>query len=131
LPSGPALFPKTKKHDQLQLTRSHPTSAAQRARPPRRLRPPEPPARQGPGQPRRQAGEYHYNCPLDQQFFAFTGIDHEVMLAEIKGGKTDVQLLEWVGTKTKRLPFEIASWSAWVENYGPGGAPAMSGSPRS
>jgi Domain of unknown function (DUF5069) len=70
-----------------------------------------------------KAGEFHYNCPLDQQFFAFTGIDHEVMLAEIKSGKTDVQILEWVGTKTKRLPFEIASWSAWVENYGPGGAP--------
>src|SRR5471030_2035964 len=61
-----------------------------------------------------KAGEFHYNCPLDQQFFAFTAIDHEVMLAEIKTGKTDVQMLEWVGTKTKRLPAEIASWSAWM-----------------
>ena len=43
-----------------------------------------------------KAGEYHYNCPLDQRFFAFTGIDQEKMLAEIKTGKTDVQMLEWV-----------------------------------
>ena len=59
--------------------------------------------------------EYHYNCPLDQQFFAFTGIDHEVMLAEIKTGKTDLQILEWVNARAKRLPFEIGTWSACID----------------
>ncbi|MBW8782166.1 MAG: DUF5069 domain-containing protein [Verrucomicrobia bacterium] len=68
-----------------------------------------------------KAGEYHYNCPLDQQFFTFTGIDHEALLAEIKTGKTDVQILDWVKTKTRRLPFEVASWSTWLEAHGPGG----------
>src|SRR5450432_3235242 len=66
--------------------------------------------------------EYHYNCPLDQLFFAFTGISHEAMLAEIKSGKTDVQVLEWVNAQAKRLPYEVATWSAWVELRGPGGA---------
>jgi len=70
-----------------------------------------------------KGAEYHYNCPLDQLFFAFTGIDHEAMLAEIKTGKSDVQILEWVNGKAKRLPYEVATWSAWVELRGPGGAP--------
>jgi hypothetical protein len=70
-----------------------------------------------------KAAEYHYNCPLDQLFFTFTGIDHEAMLAEIKSGKTDVQILEWVNTRSKRQPWEIATWSSWVELRGPGGAP--------
>lgn len=65
---------------------------------------------------------YHYNCPLDKQFFDFTGINNEVMLAEIKTGKSDSAILAWVRANTKRLPSEIYSWSAWVELYGPGGA---------
>ena len=68
-----------------------------------------------------KGAEYHYNCPLDQMFFAFTGIDHEAMLAEIKSGKTDVQILEWVNARAKRLPYEIVTWSSWVELRGPGG----------
>ncbi len=70
-----------------------------------------------------KAAEYHYNCPLDQQFFAFTGINHEAMLAEIKSGKSDIQILEWVNAQAKKLPYDIVTWSAWVEQRGPGGAP--------
>jgi hypothetical protein len=68
-------------------------------------------------------GEYHYNCPLDQQFFGFTGLNHEAVLAEVKSGKTDVQMLEWVNAQAKRLPHEVAAWSAWMELNGPGGTP--------
>lgn len=68
-----------------------------------------------------KGAEYHYNCPLDQQFFAFTGINHEVMLAEIKSGKTDAQILAWVNEQSKRLPAEVVAWSAWMELHGPGG----------
>ncbi|NBX59754.1 MAG: DUF5069 domain-containing protein, partial [Opitutaceae bacterium] len=45
-----------------------------------------------------KGGEYHYNCPLDEAFFGFTGIDHAAMLAEIKTGKNDVEILAWVST---------------------------------
>ncbi|MEI7566874.1 MAG: DUF5069 domain-containing protein [Opitutaceae bacterium] len=69
-----------------------------------------------------KGGEYHYNCPLDEAFFGFTGIDHAAMLAEIKTGKTDVEILAWVSTQTKHQPHEIAAWSAWLELNGPGGA---------
>jgi hypothetical protein len=67
-------------------------------------------------------GEYHYNCPLDRQFFDFTGIDHDALLAEAKAGKSDSEMLAWVRSKTKRIPAEIAAWSCWLDRHGPGGA---------
>jgi hypothetical protein len=63
-------------------------------------------------------GAYHYNCPLDQYFFSFTGIDHEAMLAVIKTGKSDTEILAWVESQTKRTPSEIVAWSAWLEQRG-------------
>ena len=69
-----------------------------------------------------KGGEYHYNCPLDGAFFGFTGIDHAAMLAEIKTGKTDVEMLAWVSAQTKQPPHQIAAWSAWLEVHGPGDA---------
>jgi len=66
--------------------------------------------------------DYSYNCPLDQLFFAFTGINPEAMLAEIKSGKSDVEMLEWVSVLAKKLPHDINTWSAWLEMRGPGGA---------
>jgi hypothetical protein len=70
-----------------------------------------------------KGGEYHYNCPLDERFFAFTGITQEAMLAEIKSGKTDLQILNYVNETAKRQPYEVVAWSAWLEQNGPGGAP--------
>lgn len=69
-----------------------------------------------------RAGEFHYNCPLDHRFFAFTGINPKKMLTAIKSGKTDVLMLAWVNQHTKRLPAEVAAWSVWMEQVGPGGA---------
>jgi hypothetical protein len=68
-------------------------------------------------------GEYKWNCPLDKRFFAFTGIDEAALLAEIKPGRSDVEMLAWIGTQTKRQPYEIAAWSAWLDQNGPGGIP--------
>lgn len=68
-----------------------------------------------------KAGEFHYNCPLDRRFFDFTGIDHEAMLAEIRSGKSDGQMLEWVRAHTGRQPWEIAAWSDWLSKLGSGG----------
>lgn len=65
---------------------------------------------------------YHFNCPLDRRFFDFTGIDHEIMLAEIKKGGSDTEILTWVNATTKRTPFEVRAWSEWMEQLAPGGA---------
>lgn len=66
-------------------------------------------------------GDYHYHCPFDQRFFAFTGIDHEVFMAEVKTGKSDSELLAYVQAQTqpKRHASEIATWSAWMEQLAP------------
>ncbi|HVS51373.1 MAG TPA: DUF5069 domain-containing protein [Opitutaceae bacterium] len=66
--------------------------------------------------------EYHYNCPMDRNFFDFTGLDHEALLAELKKGRSDTQMLAYVRANTKRMPSEIYAWSQWVEQHGPGGA---------
>src|SRR5437667_10674322 len=57
-------------------------------------------------------GEYHYNCPLDQRFLSFVGIDGKKLLAELKQGKGDGEILEWVQSHAqhKRAPWEIQQW---------------------
>ncbi len=69
-----------------------------------------------------KAGSYKYNCPLDRNFFDFTGIDHEASMAELKQGKSDTEMLAWVRAATKRTPSEVYHWSKWLEQHGPGGA---------
>jgi len=63
-------------------------------------------------------GEYHYNCPLDGHFFRFTGINHEALLAEVKTGKSDTEMLAWVSAQAKRSAAEIVQWSSWLEALG-------------
>lgn len=62
-------------------------------------------------------GEFNYNCPLDQHFFRFTDIDSDAMLAAIKEGKTDTEMLAWVEAKTTKSPAEIKAWSSWLESH--------------
>jgi hypothetical protein len=58
-------------------------------------------------------GEFHYNCPLDQQFLNFAGIDAAKLKKQLAQGKGDSQILEWIekNAKFKRSPLEIAAWS--------------------
>jgi hypothetical protein len=67
-------------------------------------------------------GEYRYNSQLDGQLFAFLGIRPEDLLAELKTGKGDGELLQWI---RDRLPHphsacEIDQWSAFTERFCPG-----------
>jgi len=66
-------------------------------------------------------GEYHYNCPLDQHFLRFAGIDAKALLAELKKGKGDGEILEWITakSKTQRGNWEIQQWSNYQEGRGP------------
>lgn len=66
-------------------------------------------------------GDYHYNCPMDQKFWAYTGINPEAFLAEVKAGKSDSELLAYVlaHANPKRHPAEIAVWSQWYEQLTP------------
>jgi hypothetical protein len=66
-------------------------------------------------------GEFHYNCPIDQHFLNFTGIDPEALMVEIKTGKGDGEILEWIQTnaKNKHTPWEIEQWSGYHDKRGP------------
>src|ERR1041385_1274950 len=62
-------------------------------------------------------GEYQYNCPLDQRFFSFVGIDSKKLLAELKKGKGDGEILAWIeaNAKHKRTPWQIQQWTDWMD----------------
>jgi hypothetical protein len=66
-----------------------------------------------------KAGEFHYNCPFDQKFFEFTGLDHKAFMAEIRKGKSDSEMLAYVRKKSRRKPFEIAAWSEGMGRWVP------------
>jgi hypothetical protein len=68
-------------------------------------------------------GEYHYDCPMDQRFFEFTGVKAADFLLEVKAGKGDGELLDWVVAhlQPKRTDAEIVAWSAWYEQRVPTG----------
>ena len=67
------------------------------------------------------SGEYHYNCPLDQHFFKFTGVDQEALKAEVAKGLGDGELLEWItaNAEHQRTPWEIRQWSDYQQNRTP------------
>ncbi len=66
-------------------------------------------------------GEYNYACPLDQQFLVFAGIDPKALKAQVKAGKGDGQILEWVRAKSQTQPsqYEIDAWSTHQESRSP------------
>ena len=40
-----------------------------------------------------KTGEYHYNCPLDQRFVEFVGIDPAALREQLASGKGDGEIL--------------------------------------
>jgi hypothetical protein len=71
-----------------------------------------------------QAGDYKFGNPMDQHFFAFTGIVQNDLLEQAKMGASDWELLQWVQLRSQpyRLPHEVRAWSAWLESMPVGDA---------
>jgi Domain of unknown function (DUF5069) len=44
---------------------------------------------------------YHYNCPLDQVFFRFIGIDPEELKEFVAIGVSDEEVARWIEEKSK------------------------------
>ena len=67
-------------------------------------------------------GEYHYDCGMDQHFWAFSGIKAKDFIKPVRAGRSDSELLAYVlkRMKPKRTQAEIVAWSAWFENRAPG-----------
>ncbi len=59
-------------------------------------------------------GDYHFDCPLDQHFTRFAGIDAEALKAQLAEGKGDGEIAEWVvaHSTTKPTAAAIEAWSA-------------------
>lgn len=58
-----------------------------------------------------KAGEYRFNCPLDQRFVSFAGLNADDILQLLRDGKSDSEVLAWVREHSKRADFEIVSWT--------------------
>ncbi|HEY4300955.1 MAG TPA: DUF5069 domain-containing protein [Candidatus Didemnitutus sp.] len=71
-----------------------------------------------------KCGEYKWNNPLDQRLFKFLGVTTEDFLAAVKAAESDTAVLAWINAhaRPERHEWEIAAWSAWVENLAPGDA---------
>ena len=66
-------------------------------------------------------GEYNYNSGTDQHLVRFLRFDPKALLKELATGKGDGEILDWVQahSKTRRAPWEIEAWSAFMEKRGP------------
>ncbi len=66
-------------------------------------------------------GEYHYDCPMDQRFLAFAGIDAGALKKQLAAGKGDGEILEWIQKNAKHKPndAEIKSWSEFATERAP------------
>jgi hypothetical protein len=66
-------------------------------------------------------GEFHYNCPLDQRFLSYVGLDAEKLKEQLAQGKGDGEILEWIEANAKNAhsPEAIAAWSLFQEQRVP------------
>jgi hypothetical protein len=65
-----------------------------------------------------QAGEYHFDCPLDRTLFTFKGVTGDEFLAHVKRGYSDEDLGIWLDENgLDKTPEEILAWSDSMEAY--------------
>ena len=66
-------------------------------------------------------GEYSYNCPLDQYFLKFAGVDPEALQKQVATGLGDGAILAWIGKNQKhqRSGQEIEAWSDYMNRRAP------------
>jgi hypothetical protein len=58
------------------------------------------------------AGEYHYDCPLDNFFFGFAQISADDFKNFVASGPSDEAVAEWIGQTAKKRPrSEVIKWN--------------------
>ena len=58
------------------------------------------------------AGDYHYDCPLDNFFFAFAQISADDFKNFVASGASDEAVAEWIGQTAKKRPrSEVIKWN--------------------
>ncbi len=57
-------------------------------------------------------GDYHFDCPLDRQFFEFTGIDSTEFKKLVESGADDAVVADWITLHSKvKDQAEIVQWN--------------------
>lgn len=57
-------------------------------------------------------GEYHFDCPLDNYFFGFTGIVGDAFKEFVATGADDAAVADWIGQNSKVSETrEIVAWN--------------------
>ena len=58
------------------------------------------------------AGDYHFDCPLDQLFLTFAGITAEDFKAFVATGADDAAVAEWIQSNaTEHTQEELVQWN--------------------
>ena len=64
-----------------------------------------------------KAGEYHFDCPLDNQIFGWKGLKGEDFKKFVADDHTDAEIAEWVKTNgTSKTTEEIDAWNKKVSS---------------
>ncbi len=60
-----------------------------------------------------KAGEYHYNCPLDQRILGFLGVEPDALREQLAAGKGDGEILAWIKENGKyhHADWQVQAWS--------------------
>ena len=62
------------------------------------------------------AGEYHFNCPVDNMLFGFKGVTDAEVKPLLESGASDEQIAIWLNQHgTPKTAAEIKAWSDSVE----------------
>lgn len=56
-------------------------------------------------------GEYHYDCPLDNYFFAFSGISAQEFAAQAESGADDAAMGSWINQQAGKSIDAIKLWN--------------------
>ncbi len=58
------------------------------------------------------AGEYHFDCPLDNQFLGFTGIEAQQFKTFVATGTSDEEVAAWIEQHSKiKDAAQIVAWN--------------------
>lgn len=66
-------------------------------------------------------GEYSFNCPLDQYFLKFAGVNPAALRRQLARGLGDGEILTWIQKNQKhhRSGQEIEAWSDFMNRRAP------------
>lgn len=63
------------------------------------------------------AGEYHFDCPVDNLLFAFKGVEDHDVRELLESGASDQEVVEWFNHHgARKTGAEIEAWSAEMES---------------